>query len=500
MVMTDTSVTAAMLYDLVQCPHRVTMDLFGDPAERDEPSPFMQLLWEKGHLFEKEVMSGTGEPFLDLSRYSLDEKERLTTEAMERGEPLIYGGRISADDLLGDPDLLRLKGDGYVAGDIKSGKGVEGNDEDLDRPKKHYGVQVALYTDILERKGLSARREPFIWDIDGDEFVYDLEAPMGPKTPQSLWDLYQSCLAEARAIVASQTETLPAYSSTCKECHWYGACQGRLKELDDLTLLPGLGRSNRDTMIDRIGTVQELAGINVEAFVQGKKTVFHRIGPPTLEKFHNRAKLVKSPDPQPYLTEPVQLPYSDLEIFFDIEVDPMRGVCYLHGFVERHEGRNDTEKYISFFTEEETEDEEQRAFAEAWQYLQERAHGIIYYYSKYERTIWRKLQDHYPDVCSSAEVEALFDPTRAVDLYNDVVTKKTEWPTIDHSIKTLAKHLGFRWRDTHPSGAASIEWFDRWVRTRDRAIKQRILEYNEDDCRATRVLLDGIRQLDVRLG
>ncbi len=27
-----------------------------------------------------------------------------------------------------------------------------------------------------------------------------------------------------------------------------------------------------------------------------------------------------------------------------------------------------------------------------------------------------------------------------------------------------------------------------------------ILEYNEDDCRATRVLLDGIRQLDVRLG
>ena len=190
MVMTDTPVTAAMLYDLVQCPHRVTMDLFGDPAERDEPSPFMQLLWEKGHLFEKEVMSGTGEPFLDLSRYSLDEKERLTTEAMERGEPLIYSGRISADDLLGDPDLLRLKGDGYVAGDIKSGRGVEGNDEDLGKPKKHYGVQVALYTDILERKGLSARREPFIWDINGDEFIYDLDAPMGPKTPQSLWDLY----------------------------------------------------------------------------------------------------------------------------------------------------------------------------------------------------------------------------------------------------------------------------------------------------------------------
>ena len=47
-------------------------------------------------------MSETGEPFLNLSRYSLDEKEQLTTESMERGEPLIYGGHISADGLLGE--------------------------------------------------------------------------------------------------------------------------------------------------------------------------------------------------------------------------------------------------------------------------------------------------------------------------------------------------------------------------------------------------------------
>jgi hypothetical protein len=32
-------ITAAMLYDLVQCPHRVTINLFGDPAKRD-PKPF----------------------------------------------------------------------------------------------------------------------------------------------------------------------------------------------------------------------------------------------------------------------------------------------------------------------------------------------------------------------------------------------------------------------------------------------------------------------------
>jgi predicted RecB family nuclease len=79
--------------------------------------------------------------------------------------------------------------------------------------------------------------------------------------------------------------------------------------------------------------------------------------------------------------------------------------------------------------------------------------------------------------------------------YGDVVIKATEWPTLDYSIKTLARHLGFAWRDIHPSGAASVEWFDRWCRDQDPAVKQRILDYNEDDCRATRVLLDGIRGL-----
>ena len=98
-------------------------------------------------------------------------------------------------------------------------------------------------------------------------------------------------------------------------------------------------------------------------------------------------------------------------------------------------------------------------------------------------------------MCSVQDIETLFDPTRAVDLYFDVVLKATEWPTRDYSIKTLAKHLGFNWRDTHPSGAASIEWFHRWVETQDGAIKQRILDYNEDDCRATRILLDGIRAM-----
>src|SRR5262249_54004993 len=135
------------------------------------------------------------------------------------------------------------------------------------------------------------------------------------------------------------------------------------------------------------------------------------------------------------------------------------------------------------------------AFAGAFEYLSGRSNSVIYCYSKYERTIYRKLQARHPEVCSADDIERLFEPPRTIDLYGDVVLKATEWPTRDHSLKTLATYLGFTWRDVHPSGAASIEWFDRWTRERDLEIKQRILDYNEDDCRATRVLLDGIRSL-----
>ena len=487
-----------MLYDLVSCPHRVTMDLFADPAQRDASNPFIQLLWEKGSLFEKQVIQGLEVPFTDLSPVAGDEKERLTLEAMQRGDSLIYSGRMQTAGLLGDPDLLRKEGDGYVAGDIKSGSGEEGP-EDHSRPKKHYAVQLALYTDILERKGLSAGRRAFVWDVNGQEVVYDFDELQGKRNPRTLWQDYQACLVEAKSIVEQAGQTLAAYSGVCKLCHWYTACTSCLVDADDLSLIPQLGRSSRDNLMSRLPTIRSLAESDPADFIVGKKTDFPGIGPASLEKFHARARLITAGElAKPYLREPVTLPAADLELFFDIEVDPMRDVCYLHGFIERRHRNNETEQFVAFFADEPTAEAERQAFAAAWCYLRERRSGVLYYYSKYERTMYRKLRAKYPDVCSEEELEALFDPQRSVDLYYDVVLKATEWPTRDFSIKTLASYLGFAWRDSHPSGAASIEWFHRWVETGDATIRQRILDYNEDDCRATRVLRDGIDGLALK--
>jgi len=228
-------------------------------------------------------------------------------------------------------------------------------------------------------------------------------------------------------------------------------------------------------------SISELAKANPEDFISGKKTKFEGVGPDSLRKFHDRAKLLSTPGAKPYLKSTISLPKSLHEIFFDVEVDPMRGICYLHGFVERKQG--EAERYLYFFANSPSADDEKRAFVAAFAYLKSSESAVVYYYSKYERTIYRDLQEAYPDVCSRQDVDRLFDPSRFVDLYYDVVLKATEWPTRDFSLKTLASFLGFGWRDPHP------------VKTGNPEVKRRILEYNEDDCRATRVLLDGIRAL-----
>lgn len=486
-------ITASMLYDWVACPHRVTLDEFGDPAARDPENPFVELLWERGNKYEREVMAGMGEPFLDLSGYSAEKQQRLTMQAMKDGEALIYSGRISADDLLGVPDLLRRVDGGYLPGDIKSGRAEEG-EGDAARPKRHYAVQLALYVDVLERLGYAVGRRGFIWDVHGQEVIYDLSTPVGTHSSCTWWDEYVGCLAEARAALARDVQTLPAYTGECKLCHWYSHCSYDLRARDDLTLIPELGRARRDALAVELRSIGELAAADPQSYVEDVRTRFSGIGPESLRKFHARARLLSDPDAHPYLKAPVELPVEPRELFFDIEVDPMRDVCYLHGFLERKDA---SEHYVPFFADVPTEDAEREAFAAAFAHWRAAQPCATYYYSKYERTIWRKLQQKYPDVCTSEEIGELFDPSRTIDLYNDVVRSSTEWPTHDYSIKTLASYLGFRWRDPHPSGAASIEWYDRWVRGGDPSIRARILAYNEDDCRATRVLLDGIRNLPI---
>lgn len=486
-------ITGSMLYDIEYCAHRPWMDLYADPLRRDPVSPFVEMLWRRGRAHEEATIDVDGTEALNIRVAPHAEREDLTTEAMARREPLIYGGRIAAGDLVGEPDLLRLENDKYIPGDIKSGVGdEEGSPGGERRPKTSYGVQLALYVDVLERKGLSAGRRAFIWNVNGDEVAYDLVVPLGPRSP-SIWEAYQGDLSLARNIIHGEADSRPAYSAACKQCRWFTACIEELEATDDLTLIPDLGRSRRQPLLEHVRSISDFAAMPIERFLDEKgQSIIKGLGSDSIRKYHARATLHASGGPQ-YLKGHPSLPTHRLELFFDIETDPLRNHCYLHGFLERRDRDNASEIYHGFFSDTPTEAGEREAFARAWAYVQSNQPCALYTYSKYERTWWRSLQQRFPDVCSASDVSSLFAAPETVDLY-EVVSRNTEWPTRDYSLKTLAKFLGFDWRDQHPSGAASIEWYERFIEG-DPDAKQRIFAYNEDDCRATRVLLDGIVSL-----
>jgi len=85
------------------------------------------------------------------------------------------------------------------------------------------------------------------------------------------------------------------------------------------------------------------------------------------------------------------------------------------------------------------------------------------------------------------------DPPRWHDLHEEAKRQiQTEGPL---GLKQLAMAAGFRWRDPNPSGEASILWYEESIRDEGPdaiASRRRILEYNEDDCRATKALRDWL--------
>src|SRR5689334_13004903 len=107
-------ITASMLYNLDQCPQRMSLDLFGDPSKKDKENPFIALLWERGTKYEEQVVAGLRPGFENMRLVSPADRFAATMALMKAHAPLIYGGRIEAGDLVGEPDLLRFENGAYV--------------------------------------------------------------------------------------------------------------------------------------------------------------------------------------------------------------------------------------------------------------------------------------------------------------------------------------------------------------------------------------------------
>lgn len=495
-------ITASSLYDYIECPHKIWRDIYGPQEEKiQEANSFVELLWKRGLQHEKNLIAGL-DNFLDLSDGDYEERFAKTIEAMKNKAPLIYQGVLICENLKGIPDLLRLMPDGnYIPVDIKSGMGIEGvSDEETgdEKLKDTYAVQLALYIDVLQKLGFKKDFLGIIWDGKRNEIEYDLLQAKGKRDKQTWWEFYEKIKSEVWALMNNNISNKPASGGKCKLCSWYNSCQKWVKETNDLTNIFFLGRNKRDKINEDIfvKNLDELLKIDIEEIIKQKKNdkdFLKGLAETSLSKILKRAEIFYKIK-KPAIYEKIEFPKTKYELFFDIETDPTQEFVYLHGIYERC---GDKKYFKPFIAKELTPEAEKEAWADFWQYIDSLPQNdfSVYYYSPYEKTTYRTMQKKYPDVISEEKLKEFFDNPNVIDIYTKEIIPKTDWPLGSYSIKYIAQYLGFKWRDETPSGALSIQWFNEYLKTRDEKILQRILDYNEDDCKATMIVKDGLEAL-----
>ena len=209
----------------------------------------------------------------------------------------------------------------------------------------------------------------------------------------------------------------------------------------------------------------------------------------------------------------VSVPRAAIELDVDIE-DVGGGICYLIGVKETRRSRGSVESaFVPFITWGNTEAAEAENFAAFWRYVTDTIEAAarsrtgavrIFVWSGHEERYFAHMAEAHagiPGVPTVAEVKELCASEIWVDMY-PVLAKQLVWPTEDLTLKSLAKYARHMWRDETPGGANSVAWYNGQLGADERGdtdtrdeLRQRLLDYNEDDVVATYALREFISKM-----
>ncbi|MBI5778420.1 MAG: TM0106 family RecB-like putative nuclease [Planctomycetes bacterium] len=477
-------ITAQDVYNYTKCRYRVYLDSNGDRKEKGEAGPFVKLLWENGLLKEKEyILTLSKERVEDLSMYLPDAAFEKTIESMKAGRELIYQGCLQVDTFLGRPDLLLKHADGsskfgayyYEPIDIKAGRGWEEKDGARIKFKEHYAFQLMFYRMVLKTIQGCLPEEARIINVNKEPESFNPgEFELG----------FETALAEVTDLVQGRKTSEPALGGGCAQCEWHGHCHKWARENNDPTLIFYVGRQAKLKLKEAgLRTVNDIAGMDITKYLKGKYKI-PGVGETTLSKMQKRACVILSGRPE--IRAGYSFPDAGNEIYFDIEDDPTRGITYLFGLLIKKGGREDYRCFLA----KKPEDEE-KAVITFWDFIRKTDDAVYYVYSAKERSTLKHLMERYN---LDGEIFNKYVGSE-FDLYSDLVFRYSDWPVYSYGLKHIAAQIGFKWRDPDPSGANSIVWYNDYLANPgDEGKIQRIIDYNEDDCRAMVVLTDYFRK------
>lgn len=457
-------ITATHFYNYIQCPHRVFLNIFEDPLKKEPISDFIRSKIEQGIMHEKDVMKDIKSVEV---KYTNDEDGyKKTIELMKEGVDIIYQGVLVYNDLVGRPDLL-IKKEGkskfgdyyYKAVEIKSGKNL----------KKEYRIQIIFYNYILGKiQGYLPKKGGLI-NHDKTENYFNVEEEL---------EEFKDILKRLRISFNNKQDFDFNISSSCSECQWKDYCFQDAVNKKDMSLIYGMNKNAKLGLISQgIKDIETFSKNDLEDIEIIKGVSIKRMNRWLLQAkslVNNSEIILKKPK------------FNDVkyEIFFDIEGDPLLGIDYLYGLLVY----GDKEKFYSFFSDG-PDDEES-----VWKQFVDLIDSLddsfsIYYYTNYEKNSIKKMIKKY-GISKDLEKKLM---NSLVDLF-PIVKKSVILPLYSYTIKDIAKYLGFKWNNKNAGGTQSMFWYSKYLDGED-GFKDLIIEYNKDDCYATKVLKDWLCDL-----
>lgn len=388
------------------------------------------------------------------------------------------------------------------------------------------GITLAHATRVLQSLGHGdpAGRAAMI-DRNRRVWWFDLASANYPRFNLATYDrLYSERLSILDAHdrwlkFGGEFPTSPYWHRECLECPYGPYCEAQLEQIDDVSLTRFTNVEQQVLLHEHgVDTRAQLARLDPARArsARGKALVPRD----EFEREDHLGRVIDKLDDLIYrarahergsslrIVEPALMgcPTADVEV--DVDMESYGDATYLWGAsvtVNRRVPGVDA-GYFSFVDWEElSSDTEARIFTQFWSWFSElrticeqqgRSIAAYCFWAQAEDGAMNRAVEHPLEGGPHREDLEAFrhaSPELWIDLH-DLAKRQiqTEGPL---GLKQLAMASGFNWRDANPSGEASMLWYE--VATSSdlaeaEASRRRILEYNEDDCRATKALRDWL--------
>lgn len=471
-------ISPTTFYQYLACPLQLWFELQPNyKSKKGSSSAIREELVKRGRAYEKTVAESFGIDAVSPTSDDMDEAFQETLEFLRDGKT-VYQGVLLDSVWSGRPDFLipkrgksRLGSHHYTVMDVKLANDIS----DVHR------FQLTFYALLLEKIQGVRPKYAYLMSGDGKKIRFEVN---------EFVDRFALTLKEIEKIFSGE-KPVPFLSGSCKDSAWFHECVREAELCNDLSLIYKIWRSEYDRLrLAGIKTVKDLADANIEHL---KK----KVSGVTLSRLEQLKRQAVSFVENTHVVKEIPvLPKSKVEVYYDVESDVLQTplLHYLHGaLVVTHTKKGVTAKYKAFLVR--NIKQEGPVWKRFYRFVQDLPEGTaIYHYGRYEHQVVSELTSRY-----GISQKALTKFGEMIDL-GKTAQRSVIFPTQFYSLKDLAKYLGFHWRHAEASGINSVKWYQDWRAKKSapsgKKMLKDILEYNEDDVIATRVLKDFFASLE----